>query len=93
MSLAEAAFANNYVRPVIDNSGVINARASRHPMVEKYLVNSRFVPNDVKLNQKDARFAIITGPNMGGKSTYLRQVALLVLMAQMGSFVPLILLI
>ncbi len=88
LSLAEAAFANNYVRPVIDNSGVINARASRHPMVEKYLVNSRFVPNDVKLNQKDARFAIITGPNMGGKSTYLRQVALLVLMAQMGSFVP-----
>lgn len=88
LSLAEAAFANNYVRPLIDNSGVINARASRHPVVEKHLVNSRFVPNDVKLNQEESRFAIITGPNMGGKSTYMRQTALLVLMAQMGSFVP-----
>lgn len=88
LSLAEAAFNNNYVRPIMDNSGVIDARAVRHPVVEKHLVNSRFVPNDVKLNQGESRFAIITGPNMGGKSTYMRQVALLVLMAQMGSFVP-----
>jgi DNA mismatch repair protein MutS len=88
LSLAEAAYANNYVRPIMDNSGLIDARASRHPVVEKHLVNSRFVPNDVKLNQEEARFAIITGPNMGGKSTYMRQTALLVLMAQMGSFVP-----
>ena len=88
LSLAEAAYANNYVRPIMDNSGLIDARASRHPVVEKHLVNSRFVPNDVKLNQEESRFAIITGPNMGGKSTYMRQTALLVLMAQMGSFVP-----
>ena len=88
LSLAEAAYANNYVRPIMDNSGLIEARASRHPVVEKHLVNSRFVPNDVKLNQEESRFAIITGPNMGGKSTYMRQIALLVLMAQMGSFVP-----
>jgi len=87
VSLAEAAFNNNYVRPVMDRSGIIEARAARHPVVEKYLVDSRFVPNDVKLNQEDSCFALITGPNMGGKSTYMRQTALMVVMAQMGSFV------
>ena len=87
VSLAEAAYNNNYVRPVMDKSGIIDARAVRHPVVEKYLADSRFVPNDVKLNQEEARFAIITGPNMGGKSTYMRQTALMVVMAQMGSFV------
>ncbi|HQA07201.1 MAG TPA: DNA mismatch repair protein MutS [Syntrophomonadaceae bacterium] len=88
VSLAEAAFNNNYVRPIMDNSGIIDARSARHPVVEKHLVDSRFVPNDVKLNQEESRFAIITGPNMGGKSTYMRQTALMVVMAQMGSFVP-----
>lgn len=88
VSLAEAAFNHNYVRPIMDNSSIIDARAVRHPVVEQHLVDSRFVPNDVKLNQEESRFAIITGPNMGGKSTYMRQTALLVVMAQMGSFVP-----
>lgn len=87
-SLAEAAYTNNYVRPDLDNSGVIDIKAGRHPVVEKYLVNSRFVPNDVRLDVKGSSFAIITGPNMGGKSTYMRQTALLAVMAQMGSFVP-----
>lgn len=88
LSLAEAAFNNNYIRPYMDMSGIIEVKAGRHPVVEKHLVNSRFIPNDVKLNLAESRFAIITGPNMGGKSTYMRQTALLVLMAQMGSFVP-----
>ncbi|MDD4562083.1 MAG: DNA mismatch repair protein MutS [Syntrophomonadaceae bacterium] len=87
-SLAEVAYLNDYQRPQVDNSGVIEIRGGRHPVVEKNLQDSRFIPNDLKLNDSDNRFAIITGPNMGGKSTYMRQAALLVIMAQMGSFVP-----
>lgn len=86
-SLAEVAFLNNYQRPLVDNSGVIEIKGGRHPVVEKNLKYSRFIPNDLKL-PIDKRFAIITGPNMGGKSTYMRQAALLLIMAQMGSFVP-----
>ncbi|MDD2510365.1 MAG: DNA mismatch repair protein MutS [Syntrophomonas sp.] len=86
--LAEVAYQNNYIRPEIDNSGKIRIRAGRHPVVEKALREARFVPNDLQLDRDKARFAIITGPNMGGKSTFMRQAALLVLMAQMGSFIP-----
>lgn len=88
VSLGEAAYADNYVCPHLDHSGVIEVKGGRHPVVEKSLTDSRFVPNDVKLNLDQANFAIITGPNMGGKSTYMRQTALLAVMAQMGSFVP-----
>ncbi len=87
-SLAEVAYLNNYQRPLVDNSGVIEIKGGRHPVVEKNLQDNRFIPNDLKLNNNDNRFAIITGPNMGGKSTYMRQAALLIIMAQIGSFVP-----
>jgi len=87
-SLAEVAYLNNYQRPLVDESGVIEIKAGRHPVVEKNLHKSRFIPNDLKINKDDKSFAIITGPNMGGKSTYMRQAALLLIMAQMGSFVP-----
>lgn len=88
LSLAQAAYLNDYVRPILGNDGRIDIRAGRHPVVEKSLATGRFVPNDVEMDTEKARFGIITGPNMGGKSTYLRQTALLVIMAQMGSFVP-----
>lgn len=88
LGLAETAYQNNYIRPVIDNSGKISIKAGRHPVVEKTLREARFVPNDLHIDRAEERFAIITGPNMGGKSTYMRQTALLVLMAQMGSFIP-----
>lgn len=87
-SLAEVAYLNNYQRPRVDESRVIEIKAGRHPVVEKSLRDTRFIPNNLKLNGSDKRFAIITGPNMGGKSTYMRQAALLLIMAQMGSFVP-----
>lgn len=87
-SLAQVAFLNDYVRPVLSQDGKIEIKAGRHPVVEKSLQDARFVPNDIKLDQQKSRFAIITGPNMGGKSTYMRQTAILVIMAQMGSFVP-----
>lgn len=86
--LAQVAYLNNYVRPQLSLDGKIDIKAGRHPVVEKSLHESRFVPNDLTLDREKARFAIITGPNMGGKSTYMRQVALTVVMAQMGSFVP-----
>ena len=79
---------NNFCRPEVDESGVIEIREGRHPVVEKVLKDSLFVPNDTFMGEKEERVAIITGPNMAGKSTYMRQVALIVLMAQMGSFVP-----
>jgi DNA mismatch repair protein MutS len=79
---------NNYCRPDVDESGVVEITAGRHPVVERVLQESLFVPNDTFMGEKDSRVAIITGPNMAGKSTYMRQVALIVLMAQMGSFVP-----
>jgi len=88
VSLAGVAADNGYCRPVVDESGVIEIREGRHPVVEKMLKGSLFVPNDTVLNGSDERLAIITGPNMAGKSTYMRQTALIVLMAQMGSFVP-----
>jgi len=86
--LAQTAHLNNYVRPQLGKDGRIEIRAGRHPVVEKFLRESRFVPNDLALDHEGSRFAIITGPNMGGKSTYMRQAALLVILAQMGSFVP-----
>ena len=87
-SLAETAAANNYCMPEIDVSGVIDIRDGRHPVVEVMQKDSLFVPNDTYLDGAAARTAIITGPNMAGKSTYMRQTALIVLMAQIGSFVP-----
>ncbi len=87
-SLAEVAVKNRYVRPQIDVSDEIYIKDGRHPVVEQVLKNGVFVPNDTELDCGANRAAIITGPNMSGKSTYMRQVALIVLMAQMGSFVP-----
>ena len=87
-SFATVAVRSNYCRPDVDESGVIEIREGRHPVVEKVLKDSLFVPNDTFMGEKEERVAIITGPNMAGKSTYMRQVALIVLMAQMGSFVP-----
>ena len=87
-SFAAVAVRNNYCRPDVDESGVIEIREGRHPVVEKVLKDTLFVPNDTFMGEKEDRVAIITGPNMAGKSTYMRQVALIVLMAQMGSFVP-----
>lgn len=86
-SLAEVAAVNNYCRPVMNANGKISITAGRHPVVET-ITNTPFVPNDTLLDSGDNRCAIITGPNMAGKSTYMRQVALIVIMAQMGSFVP-----
>lgn len=87
-ALAEAAAENNYVCPTVDFSGRIDIRDGRHPVVEKMLADSLFIPNDTVLDNKENRTAIITGPNMAGKSTYMRQVALITIMAQIGSFVP-----
>ena len=87
-SLAQVAFLNDYVRPILSQDGRIEIKSGRHPVVEKALQDARFVPNDINMDNEKARFAIITGPNMGGKSTYLRQTAILVLMAQMGSYIP-----
>ncbi len=87
-ALAEAAVQNSYVKPKLSRDGAINIADGRHPVVEKVLKQEFFVPNDTYLDGNDSRLAIITGPNMAGKSTYMRQVALIVLMAQMGSFVP-----
>lgn len=88
VSLAEAAKLQNYVMPEVNESDRIIIKAGRHPVVEKYLKDEPFIPNDTELDNNDNRILIITGPNMAGKSTYLRQVALIVLMAQIGSFVP-----
>lgn len=88
VSLANVAADNRYVRPEVNLSTVIRLKDSRHPVVEALLTDTPFVPNDVYLDSAGERVAIITGPNMAGKSTYMRQVALIVLMAQMGSFVP-----
>ena len=87
-SLAEVAYKNNYVMPNVSNNGKIEIVDGRHPVVEKMINNSIFVPNDTKLDKDDNRMLIITGPNMAGKSTYMRQVAVITLMAQIGSFVP-----
>lgn len=87
-SLALIAERNNYVRPKINEQGVIDIKDGRHPVVEKMIPNEMFISNDTYLDDKKQRISIITGPNMAGKSTYMRQAALIVLMAQIGSFVP-----
>lgn len=87
-ALAETADRENYVRPQLVDSGEIRLENGRHPVIEKLLENDRFVPNDTFLDMDENRTVIITGPNMAGKSTYMRQVAVITLMAQAGSFVP-----
>ena len=88
-----ASFANvaedlGYVKPIVDNEGIIDIKEGRHPVIEKMISSNNFVPNDTYLDKNSNRLAIITGPNIAGKSTYMRQVALITLMAQIGSFVP-----
>lgn len=87
-SLAIAAVKNNYVRPEMNNKGYIKIMDGRHPVIEKIMKNEMFVPNDTFIDNKEQRMSIITGPNMAGKSTYMRQVALIALLAHIGSFVP-----
>lgn len=87
-AFADAALRNQYVKPDISVDGSIDIKAGRHPVVELVLRDEMFVPNDIYIDMKDNRMSIITGPNMSGKSTYMRQTALIVLMAQIGSFVP-----
>ena len=87
-SFATVAEDMNYVEPIVDNSGVIDIKDGRHPVIEKMLPSGSFVQNDTYLDKGENRLAMITGPNMAGKSTYMRQVALIALMAQVGSFVP-----
>ncbi|MCR5271686.1 MAG: DNA mismatch repair protein MutS [Lachnospiraceae bacterium] len=87
-SLAYVAEKNHYCRPRLNTEGYINIKDGRHPVVERVTENDMFIPNDVLLDNKKNRIAIITGPNMAGKSTYMRQAALIVLMAQIGSFIP-----
>lgn len=88
LSLARVARENNYVRPTLTDDGTLTIHDGRHPVVECMLSDNLFVPNDTEMNDGNLRMQIITGPNMAGKSTYMRQVALIVLMAHMGSFVP-----
>lgn len=89
MSFARCAVENKYVRPVIDDSGVIDIKQGRHPVIEKQLpATESYIPNDVFLDTEEQQIIILTGPNMSGKSALLRQTALIVLMAQTGSFVP-----
>lgn len=87
-SFAEAARKNNYIMPEMTDGGELIVKDGRHPVVEKMMRDTMFVPNDAELDTGDCRMMIITGPNMAGKSTYMRQVALITLMAQVGSFVP-----
>jgi len=87
-SLAEVAVRYSYVRPELTADNVITIKEGRHPVVERSLIDSSFVPNDIYLSNDEAQLIILTGPNMSGKSTYLRQLALIVLLAQIGSFVP-----
>ena len=87
-SFATVATDLNYCMPIVDNSGEINIKDGRHPVIEKMLPSGSFIENDTYLNKSENRLSIITGPNMAGKSTYMRQVALITLMAQIGSFVP-----
>ena len=87
-SLSVVAQRNNYVRPTVNTKGVIDIKNGRHPVVEKMINNDMFIANDTYLDNGSKRVSVITGPNMAGKSTYMRQTALIVLMAQIGSFVP-----
>ncbi|MBE6417118.1 MAG: DNA mismatch repair protein MutS [Akkermansiaceae bacterium] len=88
LSLAETAQRHHYCRPVLDNSRVLLIQNGRHPVIEQVQADISFVPNDVDMHEEHDRVLILTGPNMAGKSTYIRQVALITLMAQMGSYVP-----
>lgn len=88
LSLTEVARTHSYIRPIIDNSDELDIVGGRHPIVEEMIGHDKFISNDTKMGSSHGRMMIITGPNMAGKSTYIRQVALLVLMAQIGSFVP-----
>ncbi|MBT7290741.1 MAG: DNA mismatch repair protein MutS, partial [Chloroflexi bacterium] len=88
VAMAEAAVRFGYCRPDISDNDVIDIKDGRHPVVERYLEGERFVPNDTHLSNLDCQLVILTGPNMAGKSTYLRQVAMIVLLAQIGSYVP-----
>jgi DNA mismatch repair protein MutS len=88
VSLALVADQNNYCRPKINENGIIDIKGGRHPVVEKMINNDMFIDNDTYLDNGNHRISIITGPNMAGKSTYMRQTALIVLMAQLGSYVP-----
>jgi DNA mismatch repair protein MutS len=87
-ALAEVAVRHNYVRPQLNEDNVIEINEGRHPVVERSLTVGNFIPNDIYLSNNDTQLIVMTGPNMSGKSTYLRQVALIVLLAQIGSFVP-----
>ncbi|MBU3159207.1 DNA mismatch repair protein MutS [Clostridium frigoris] len=87
-SLATIALENNYTRPKINKNGILNIIGGRHPVVEKMMPTNTFIENDTYMDEKDNQLLLITGPNMAGKSTYMRQVALITIMAQMGSFVP-----
>ncbi len=87
-SLAETARQYNYCRPRLREPGVLSIQEGRHPVLDQRVAEEKFVPNDIALDTQDSRLVILTGPNMAGKSTYLRQTALLVLLAQIGSFIP-----
>ena len=88
VSLAEVAETNSYVKPQITTDGKIDIVLGRHPIVEKMLKNEKFIENDCMLDNEENTISVITGPNMSGKSTYMRQVALITILAQMGAFVP-----
>jgi DNA mismatch repair protein MutS len=88
VSLAEVAARYGYVKPIVDDGDTIEITAGRHPVVERFLRDESFVPNDVRLDADAQRVLILTGPNMSGKSVFVRQVALIALLAQIGSFVP-----
>ena len=88
VSFAQVAEDMNYCMPAVNDDGIINIKEGRHPVIEKMIGIGNFVPNDTYLNKDESRLSIITGPNMAGKSTYMRQIALITLMAQVGSFVP-----
>ncbi len=87
-SMSVVSMHNHYVRPRINTKGIIDIKGGRHPVVEKMITNDMFIPNDTYLDNSASRISVITGPNMAGKSTYMRQTALIVLMAQIGCFVP-----
>ncbi len=87
-AFAEVSYQNNYVKPIVKDECLLEIKNGRHPVVEHIMDPGQFVPNDTFLDQDEHQFYIITGPNMAGKSTYLRQVALITLMAQIGCFVP-----